>query len=205
VAHNFGLIQRYKNLEPFAKFAMIMVVLMGVSIGLGVYYQRWEPIGGLTAIILLGTLLLNAFQIRELQRQRESFQKPLVTPHGRGTFIMPVVKHEGYTVEVEVDPKIQLCIKNVGAGPASSISILIQKRAEDKPAKTVGSPVASVPPLGSGDESFVYHFGKTGHFSVAEEMWLVISYDDIFGNHFKTECQWSGVAWHNFITQPITR
>jgi len=64
---------------------------------------------------------------------------------------------------------------------------------------------SSVSPLGSGGEAFAYQYKTYMAFYVSKDEWLVINYDDIFGNHFKTECQWSGEVWHNFKTERVIR
>ncbi len=193
------------NNKQFYMFAVVTIVGLGATLAIGAWLQRWEPLGGLTVLILTGTIIVNTYQVKELQRQRTSSQQPLLVPQGFSTMIVRIFKNEGLVVGAKANEEVMLRVKNVGAGPASNIKAEIQQRLAARPPQTIGSPLASIPPLGCGDERFIYHLGDENLFMVNNDDWLVMSYEDIFGTRYETECQWSGVTWHNFKTKRLLK
>jgi len=196
IARNSTWVQRDKPFRLFVLFLIVMIVLLTTSITVGVIADYWTTLQGTTVLILLGTLIFNIFQVRELQKQRQDSQRPLITPIDRGNIIWPFSR--GRKEEIT-----SLCIRNVGAGSASNITLRVERRESDAPVIKLDNSAMSVSPLGVGDKAFVYQTKGDPAVSVNRDEWLVISYYDVFGNPFQTECQWNGWTWHNFKSERV--
>ena len=186
----------------------IVLALYGISTIPAVLRGTWTAFEATYSFIALGAFFISVFVLLELRKQRVDSQKPLLVPHDLGTYIMPIHQKQaarGTDGDFVRKKGSHLCIGNIGSGPALNISIFVEEQAADKSEKACNTAIAHVPPLGQGDEDFVYHnSGRSKSRIVASNEWLIITYDDAFGNHFRTECQWSGEVWYNFRTQKVS-
>lgn len=178
----------------------------GISLFPAVICGLWGASEATLAFIALAAFIVSAFNLVELRKQRRDSQKPLLSPQDLGTYIMPIHQKQsarGTDGNLVRKKGEHLCIKNIGSGPAVNISIYVGELTTYKAKSACSKTIVYVPPLGKGDEDFVFHHSGSKSFIIKVDEWLVIDYDDIFGSHFRTQCQWSGEVWHNFKTETV--
>lgn len=189
--------------------ALFLLAIVFIVLVAAVSFGSWTPFEAVVVLTALAAFMVSILTVRELRNQRRDSQKPLVVPHGSGTQIWPLFQTNGHVIQVNIDSEmeydVQLKVKNIGSGPASNISMNIEQRLSVGEIVKSDIDITSVTPLGIGDKAHVYHRGSSGFNNIDKGYWLIITYDDIFNNHFKTECQWSGNAWHAFKTESLSK
>ena len=177
--------------------------IFGISLIPVVVIGTWSPSDAALVFVALGAFVVSIFNLRELRNQRRDSQKPLLVPMkpiSNRVKIAPRFIQDGEKPH-EFNEREDLRVRNIGAGPAKNISVRVEDRLDN--ASNIKDISTLVSPLGIGDEGFVQNLIDGSTILISNRYWVVIIYEDIFGNKFETECQWSGGIWHNFKTEPV--
>ncbi|MFA5065867.1 MAG: hypothetical protein WC566_10450 [Dehalococcoidia bacterium] len=192
-----GKLSTAEAMQLFASIILVMVTLMYVFIT----WQMSDNSGKSVAIMSEQTKIAN-YMADETKRQRLDSYRPMLIPIKGAGGLAFASRNAVY-----MEPGELLQIRNIGIGPALNISVRIEERSISDMTECIYTEeqfsVEAVEISGISPIRLFTDDKRVG--AIADAMWIVIAYDDIYSRRFQTEGKYVKVnnTWTNIKISDI--
>ena len=167
--------------------ALVIIILLCLMIILRHPYIQECAIVALVFVTFMYVVFTKRI-LDETRQQRLDASRPLLVPVGGREGVTSAVERLVQGNELD-NEQGKLRVHNIGLGPAENIAIRLELRLENgSPTVKLDEMLTYIQPLAPSQKGLVLQLKN--EVEIYNEMWVVISYDDIFHRHFETEAQW---------------